>query len=433
MPTAVPAIDENACADWTEQDRDLYNALPYYHVGVQLEEKKTWSTFSRFTTPIPWKRNMGNTMRAVSKEHSPHIRQFALPNPITSMPMKDVIDTRETTEDAVISRHRFETPVFNFLPEFKDFMNDNIAFHSKDMGEKIQRYEDVFLRSAMFHESPTVWLPGRASGEAMSAPITQGTLTQAQIDASGKNTAFLAGILPEIGGTGNLSMSTIALALEYLSTDMRALPFSGSMGESMNELPEHKYALVCSGEAWTSFLFDPWLTQNKAIDLNVVTERFKGSLFGRVTCMLEDLPIRIAADGTFPQPEIRTAGDNWDHDMTMVSDEYKDAPYEVAFLIGKSSYKSITTGPPPSTFSSGAVPPNFAKMFWNGEVRLTKNFLIQCLNAAGQEVWETNTYGEHVKYISQLALGYVALKRQWVLPIIFKRVRGIDLQVAGSV
>jgi hypothetical protein len=432
MPTAVPSIDQNACADWTEQDRDLYNSLTVYHAGVQLEQKKTWSTYSRFTTPIPWKRNMGPSMRAVSKEPSPHIRQFALPNPIESMPMKDVIDTREISTDATISRHRFETPVFNFLPEFRDFFNDNIAFHAPDLGEKIQRYEDVFIRGAMFHEAPKVWLPGRAAGEVVDAPITNGTMTQAAITASGKSTAFLNGILPQIGAVGNLSLNTIALALEYFTTDMRALPFSGSTGEATNMLPEQKFALTCSSEAWSSFLFDPWLTANKAIDLNVVTERFKGSLFGRITCMLEDLPLRIAADGTFPDPEIRNAGGQWNNNMTEVSEAYKDAPYEVAFLHGKSAYKSIQVGPPPKSFTNGSVPPNFAKMFWNGEVTLTKNFLIQCLDAAGAEVWEMNTYGEHVKYISQLALGYIPLRRQWVLPIIFKRVRGVDLQPAGA-
>jgi hypothetical protein len=197
MPTAVPSIDQNACADWTEQDRDLYHSLPVYHVHVQLAQKKTWNTFSRFTQKIPWKRNMGNTMRAVSQEPSPHIRQMALPTPITSMPTKDVIDTREISEDAKVSRHRFESPVFNFLPEFKDFLNSNIAFHAKDIAEKIQRYEDLFIRSAMFHESPYVWLPGRADGEAVQAPITAGALEDA--DTTGKNTTFLEGILPSIG------------------------------------------------------------------------------------------------------------------------------------------------------------------------------------------------------------------------------------------
>jgi hypothetical protein len=85
----LPAIDQNICGAWTEQEQNLYNKLPFYLVQAQVLYRKHWTVWSKLLDSVPWKPNQGDTMRRVGTEPTPILRQEAHPERINTVAKVD--------------------------------------------------------------------------------------------------------------------------------------------------------------------------------------------------------------------------------------------------------------------------------------------------------------------------------------------------------
>lgn len=430
---SMPAIDVNTCGEWTENQVDAYQQLPYHLAEIQIERKKEETTFSKvITKKRRWKQNQGSTLRGVKTNPSPHLRQFFWPKPISVQPNTDVINVTESTTEAQVYNHEFESVHFPFMPSFADFL-DHIEHHGKDIMSKIERANEIFLRGAIFQMSPKVgFCKADGTVEIVSAPYWSGT---GQYTAAiGKTQAWLAANAI-VKTTGNLKLSCIEMAMTIAETDLGIPFFQGSELSKENQPLDGKFLWTLDSEAYNQFVYDQWVRENKNCNFDIVTNGFRGSIFGRATTRIEQKPLRYKADASQAAPEVRVnqAGE-YNHGETEPNPDYaqietgvagQGSPYGVAWLIGANGYEIIDTGPPPSMFTGGKFP-NAPGMNWNGKPILTKHFNIKCLGGEnGDEViWKANTYGRFLKYINESTFGIIATQRRNMIPIFYLRRRG---------
>ncbi len=431
MPVQMPGIDQDTCREWTELDRDLYNTYSFWLAKQQVERRKTWLTFGKLVKRKPWKPNHGSTMKGVRTNRSPHLRQQVNPQPLTSNPKEDIVRVTETVSESILYWQDFSSPTLNFLPSFRDFL-DHVSDHGEDMMEKIERFEELFYRTMMFHMSPFMFIAKGNSVELVNTIPFKGTTVLGAND--GKSATLLSNLIAGYTSTAShLTLASLAHALTIMEVNLGILPFSGSgLPQGDDKALDQKFLLITGSEDWTQFSFDPYLQQHKNCDLDVVNGAFKGSIFGRITSRLESMPMHIKADGTMPEPELETNNNDLYNQYEPVPNPVyaglgvDNSPWKVSYLCGNIGYDAIEVGPPPSAFTKDTPPDGFQGMNWNGEVSLTRNFLIECPDAVtGAVRYKTNSKARHIKYESTLAMGIHPRNRRSVIPILHKRKQGM--------
>lgn len=420
---------------WLQQDPNVFHKLDFHLAKLEYKHIEYWSTWNKITGSQKWMPNMGTTLRGVRGEPSPlQVAQF-FPNDITIQPRKEVVTQREMSEDAVLKRHLFETPYFSFLPSFQDFRRTQVPEAGRDLSAQITAYNDIFIRTNIFHKSPHAVIAGKGSSSAgdgfdgdeyVYAPSGNGSLDGT---GDGKSTAWLQQMIAYLGSTGarsNLSFKLIKKVKMIMAEDLQIYPFEGIYNVSkQNEVVKGKYMIIGGAEAYEMLSFDEFILANKDDKRDLINDVFSGIISKNIVYMTERFPLRISTDGTIPAPQIYVDDSAVYNDgETVPNPAYVNAPIEVAFMCGYQPYKSLAVGPPPSEFASaraagGMSMKKFAELRWNGEVRLTDNLIVNY----GSGNLDTNKYGEYVQFIADLALGIVPCNRRAVIPIFYRRWR----------
>lgn len=412
-------IDLPRCTSlWSEQDRALFYQLPLYMAKTMVDYIQYQSRFTKILKPQKWQANMGNTMQGVRKVASPIMRSMPLPNLITQMPKKDVIEIRETAEKVNLYRHNFESLLLNFVPSFADFLTDHVDKTNEDITNKVMIYIEQFYRAAIFHGAPAMWICGKA---------TELTPT---IYWPSPSIAFVkdANVMQQLCAlaTKPLDLKNVSKINTVMYNDIGVQPFTGnSTGDGADGTAlKHKYCLIMGSEVWDTFQFDPLLTANRQLDLDIITDQFTGSLFGRFTTLFERFELRVALDGTFPQPEVIEENPTaYNFGEPVMNPTYVNAPWGIAWACGNEAYKYIQVGPPPKDFAGVQTMAQFNGLDWNGKVSMTRNVMINCLDGNGAVVQDLNKRGEFLQLLADASMGILPIQRRNIIPILYKRQR----------
>lgn len=431
-----PGVFGNAVVE----DVNRFAQLPFYLVMNEVDQFARWNEFDQVYGDIPWETNQGNIMVGVTPQRSPVGRSFFFPNPITTASNKDIYQISQSKESAVIYAHKYGSFVFNFLPSFTAFWDKYIQFASNDIVRQIAISNNQFIETQMWFNAINVFICG--VGLTQGAPTAPGN---AALTAAGSKTiAWLNATTIGVGGTpgvtSNLSIRNLYRAIMNLQDDMGAPSFNGSKNMPKdNEGLKGRYLVFLSSEDFFNFTFDPdVLGVNgvngglRSINLDLVFNDFKGSLFGTLTCKIKKYPIRyntanvsdllgnvLWAAGTPIDPEIFDPTDQkWKPNPYYTS--LISAPYTISWMLGADYCKTIKVGPPPKEFATTNMSAlKFYGMKWNGEVRLSDQLLIT--NSDG--TIELNDYGENLQLKSKLTHGLLMGERRYAFPMLSKRVR----------
>lgn len=409
------------------QDINQYQKLPFYLAFNEAKYFPQWQTWDKLFGKLNWTPNMGTTLRGVRAEPTPVGAQTFYPNSLQVLPNKDIYENLETYEEATLSWHDFDSKQFYFLPSYQDFRENQIDYTHKDIVRQIAIRNDMFIRSYVLQKTPYIFNAGDQN--LVGAPyIPSGTaITAANVALAGKNTAFWQAQINTINTAGarGLTLAILDQAAMVLRDEIGAPYFENAANTVKdNSLIKGKYVLIGSMEAFQMFKWDQQFSRFRPSDLNVLEDGFMGSIFNEITYKSERWPLRIAADGTLPAPEVYDVANN----RTVPNPAYTAAPYEVAFLCGADAFKTLKVGPPPKPFSSGKMDAaKFYSMAWNGEVRLTDQIIVNYNDGAGNIVQDLNYRGRLLKLYSSVVYGGIPVQQRNVLPIVYARVRPKDV------
>jgi len=426
----MPAIDQNVCAYWPEQDQNTYNKLPYYLDKAEAVQRPMFETWEpMLTDTLDWTPNMSDTLKLVMTENAPVLRQSTRPNSLAVQAKGDIFNVRERTSTASLVWQKFFSPKFRFLPSFQDFMKGQLVPTRKNIEMQIRWFKETFYRTYIWDYSPFVYVAGYG---LVTAPVGR--------DASGnslKTAAWIESVLQQVPAQGYLTYQEVFNLSSAAITERGTTPYEGSptpasgTGDQLREM----YCLVCSNEAYMQFVNDPWVKENRPIQLDIVNSKFKPTPFGMITARIEKYPIRWTITTNQSPSEsapetIVTDSASSEYNRTIPNPSYAkidQAPYEVGWFLGQAGgYRRINVGAPPEFFAGGTGDmAKIAGMEWNGRVYPTKNFPIQCVDANGATQLDLNSFGEYLRFQASLTLGCVAVNPQNAIPVIFKRRRGV--------
>lgn len=420
----------------TVEDTARFNQLPFYLVKNEIQQFAKWNVFDQLFGDIDWQANEGPIMKGVTPQRSPVGRSFFFPNPITTLSNKDINQVTESVEQAILFKHRQESFQFNFIPNFTVFWKTYLQFADTDIVSKIQISNNQFIETNLWYNTPNVFLCGTG---LISAPTVMGDSTYAV--ANSKTAAWLVATTMGTGGnTGvlqSLTLRDVYNAVMNLQEDMAAPSFSGAKNMPKdNEGLKGKFVLLTSSETFLTWTFDPDVQILKPLQLDLLFADFRGLLFGTTTVKILPYPVRfntvdivdgagtvLWAKGTPIAPEIYDSTDKkWKPNPYYTS--LVSAPYSISWLLGDCVCRTVKVGPPPKEFAaSNMSAAKFYPLKWNGEVCLTDQFLITY--ADGTQ--DLNTYGEQLKFQSQLVYGYLPGERRYAIAIISQRKRPVLL------
>lgn len=414
------------------EDVNRFNQLPFYLVKNEVTQFPVWNELDQLYGKIDWETNQGNIMKGVTPQRSPVGRSFFFPNAVTTLAKKDIYQVTESVEQASVYVHKYESFQFNFLPSFTAFWDTYLQFANKDIVEKIAISNNQFIETNMWFNAINLYIAGYSL--VSGCPTAMGNA--AGDAANSKTAAWLLAQSQHI--QQNLRLRDVYRAVMNLQEDLAAPPFQGVRNMPKdNEGLKGKYVLLMASEDFLNFTFDPDVQILKPLNLDLLFNDFKGSLFNTVTCKIKKYPIRYSnvdikdgagavlwAAGTPIDPEIFDPTDNkWKPNPYYTS--LVSAPYTINWLLGDSYAKTIKVGPPPKEFATTNMSAEkFYSMKWNGEVRLTDQVLIT--NPDGTV--EPNTYGENLKFVSKLTHGYLVGERRNAFPLISRRMRPVVVQ-----
>lgn len=422
----LPALDQNVCGKWPTEAKDYYNKYPVYLTKFAADYQKNWQKWGNIIPKrIKWQASMGDTMRRVTQEWSPVIRQDAVPQLMSDVPTVDVTHTRERTYDVQVYRHRFMTKTFWFLPEWQDFFN-HLDHEFEDLQKQITNYYEFFLRTRVFHHAPRVYLAGVGLIDAPTGIPNAGFSST----TTGKTAATVASWLER--PLTELTLKEVFKVMQIAQVQIGMTPYKGSGMPKENKGIDFQYKLLMPNETFLSFTDDTWAKENRVLTVDITNNTFQGSLFGCVHCDFERYPnflkftpstSSVAATCSMEAPETVAEGSGLEElNRTRPNPAYTtESQYAIAYLIGgNGGFSAMEVGPPPAAFT-GSVK-NALGMNWNGKPDWTKKFLVKCKDSDGNAQDElAETWGEHIRGQAQLAMS-LAPENAWnVLPIIYKR------------
>src|ERR1017187_4329859 len=178
-----PSVFGNAVVE----DLNSFNQLPFYLVHNEVKQFPIWNELDQLYGKIDWETNQGNIMKGVTPQRSPVGRAFFFPNAVTTISNKDIYQVTESSEQASVYVHKYESYQFNFMPSFTAFWETYLQFANKDIVEKIAISNNQFIETNMWFNAINMYLAG--TGLVGGLPTAMGNA--AGTAANSKTAAWL--------------------------------------------------------------------------------------------------------------------------------------------------------------------------------------------------------------------------------------------------
>lgn len=414
---------------WDQQDVEQYHRLPVWMAMQQTKKIGYWSRWRNRYSAIKWETNMGDILQGIIAENSPIASSVHTPRNITEVPLKTTARHYERSNTARVKRHLFESPLFHFLPSFRDFRKKQLKFAADDLSKQIAVGYDNFVRWQILQQSPYCYIVDNTTvGEKSLLATVHGEATDT---SSPKTAAVLSAYASKIGpDTGYLDFKQMCAIRSIARNVIQMPPWEGQTGGTPadNEILKGKFCLTGEPGLYEAMSFDQHVLNidNKPMQMNLVNSEFSGIISGNITFQAERYPLLMLADGTFPAPEIEQEVTTTVSSYTSTAKQYEtvpnptyvEAPFGWAFFEGHQPYESIDVGPPPAEFAKGSISmKRFNALNWNGEVRITDDVLVNY----GSNVYDTNKYGEYLQLIADTVLGLIANTPRYIVPVLYRR------------